>query len=71
MQNALHIYCDEARRGEVRTAMAHHYCSHISEDLRQCLVYDSAKKDASLIGVEYMIPRRVYETLDAKEQRLW
>ena len=27
--NALHIYTDEARRGEVRTVDAHHFCSHV------------------------------------------
>lgn len=27
--HALHIYTDEARRGEVRTVSAHHFCSHV------------------------------------------
>ena len=40
-------------------------------DLRQCLIYDSCKEDARLIGVEYMIPKAKYETLDAEEQKLW
>ncbi len=26
--------------------IAHHYCSHINEDVRQCVIYDSDKKDA-------------------------
>ncbi len=29
--HALHIYTDEARRGEVRTVGAHHFCSHVSK----------------------------------------
>ena len=40
-------------------------------DLRQCLIYDSCKPNARLIGVEYMIPREKYETLDRDEQKLW
>lgn len=40
-------------------------------DLRQCLIYDSCQPNARLIGVEYMIPRNVYEKLDAEEQKLW
>lgn len=40
-------------------------------DLRQCLIYDSATENARLIGVEYMIPKEVYETLDKEEQKLW
>ena len=69
--NALHIYTDEARKGEVRLVEANHYCSHLREDLRQCLIYDSHQKDAKLIGVEYMVPKSVYETLDPEEQMLW
>jgi len=40
-------------------------------DLRQCLIYDSCKPDARLIGVEFMIPKERYETLDPEEQKLW
>lgn len=40
-------------------------------DLRQCLLYDSAAKNARLIGVEYMIPKETYETLEPEEQKLW
>lgn len=85
--HALHIYADEARRGEVRTVSAHHFCSHVRKgkegypdkrqrplmlclpDLRQCLIYDSCKPDARLIGVEYMIPKERYEQLDLEEQK--
>ncbi|KAH8804677.1 hypothetical protein F5884DRAFT_859296 [Xylogone sp. PMI_703] len=69
--NAVHIYADEARQGVVRHVEAHHYCSHVGKDLRQCLIYDSARQDARLIGVEYMIPKHVYETLDPEEQKFW
>ncbi|GAM89577.1 hypothetical protein ANO11243_076160 [Dothideomycetidae sp. 11243] len=69
--NALHIYTEEARQGIVRTVDAHHFCSHVRKDLRQCLIYDSCRPNARLIGVEYMIPRAKYETLDAEEQKLW
>ncbi|KAL2403910.1 Oil body-associated protein 1B [Exophiala dermatitidis] len=69
--HALHIYTDEARRGEVRTVSAHHFCSHVRKDLRQCLIYDSCKPDARLIGVEFMIPKSRYEQLDPEEQKLW
>ncbi|KIX94129.1 uncharacterized protein Z520_10155 [Fonsecaea multimorphosa CBS 102226] len=69
--HALHIYTDEARRGEVRTVSAHHFCSHVSKDLRQCLIYDSCKPGARLIGVEFMIPKARYEALDPQEQKYW
>jgi hypothetical protein len=69
--NALHIYTDEAKQRVTRYVEANHYCSLVRKDLRQCLIYDSHEKDARLIGVEYMVPRHVYEILDPKEQKLW
>ncbi|ETN44631.1 uncharacterized protein HMPREF1541_10301 [Cyphellophora europaea CBS 101466] len=69
--NALHIYADEARQGVVRSVDSHHFCSHVSKDFRQCLIYDSNTPGARLIGVEYMIPRARYEKLPPEEQKLW
>jgi hypothetical protein len=41
------------------------------KDVRQCLVYDSPDANARLIGVEYMITPRLYETLPQEERKLW
>ncbi|KAK3073732.1 hypothetical protein LTR53_004429 [Teratosphaeriaceae sp. CCFEE 6253] len=68
---AVHIYADEAKAGKTRYVEATHYCAHVRKDLRQCLIYDSHEQDAKLIGVEYMVPKEVYETFDAEEQKLW
>lgn len=43
----------------------------INTDIRQCLIYDSPDKSARLIGVEYMITPRLYETLESEERKLW
>ena len=53
--NAFHVYADDNNR----FVEANHYCTHVGENFRQCLIYDSAAKDAKLIGVEYMIPKHV------------
>lgn len=50
---------------------AHHFCSHRNEEMRQCVIYDSDAPDARLIGVEYIISRRLYEGLPEEEKRLW
>ncbi|KAK4990033.1 hypothetical protein LTR50_002809 [Elasticomyces elasticus] len=68
---AIHIYADEARQGKTRYVEATHYCAHVRKDLRQCLIYDSHEKDARLIGVEYMVPRSVFETFSPEERKLW
>lgn len=55
-----------------RQVLAHHYCSHLTEDLRQCLIYDSYDRaDARLIGVEYVISRAMYERLPPEEKQYW
>lgn len=53
-----------------RQVEGHHYCSHLSEDIRQCVIYDSYDRaDAKLIGVEYVISREMYTKLPAEEKQ--
>jgi len=63
----IHTYNGDPKR----QVIAHHYCSHINEDVRQCLIYDSELKDARLIGVEYVITPRLFEALDDEERKYW
>lgn len=35
-----------------RHVLAHHFCSHVSKEMHQCVIYDSNKPDAKLIGIE-------------------
>ncbi|KAJ5587440.1 uncharacterized protein N7459_003205 [Penicillium hispanicum] len=65
--NAFHVYADDP----TRCVEANHYCSHLTEDVRQCLIYDSPKTNARLIGVEYMVSPRVFATLPPEERKLW
>ncbi|GAB7358742.1 hypothetical protein MBLNU230_g3971t1 [Neophaeotheca triangularis] len=68
---AVHIYTGEAEEGRTRYVEATHYCAHVRKDLRQCLIYDSHSEDAKLIGVEYMVPKHVYDSFEPGEQKLW
>ncbi|PNS19411.1 Peroxide stress-activated histidine kinase mak1 [Sphaceloma murrayae] len=65
--NAFHVYASEPSR----YLETHHYCSHLTSSIRQCLLYDSASPSARLLGVEYMITPDIYETLPQDERRLW
>ncbi|KAH7038178.1 uncharacterized protein B0I36DRAFT_76555 [Microdochium trichocladiopsis] len=65
--NAFHAYADEPGR----FVEANHYCAHLSSDVRQCILYDSPGPNARLIGIEYMITRKLYETLPPGERKLW
>jgi len=50
---------------------ANHYCAHLTDDVRQCILYDGPGPNARLIGIEYMITPKLYEGLDADERKLW
>ncbi|XP_022150456.1 oil body-associated protein 1A-like [Momordica charantia] len=64
---AFHFYSyDMSRQVE-----AHHYCAHLNEEVRQCLIFDSPEKDARLIGIEYMISEDLFLTLPDDEKPLW
>ncbi|KAI2630765.1 DUF1264-domain-containing protein [Hypoxylon sp. NC1633] len=65
--NAFHTYADEPGR----FVEANHYCAHLTEDVRQCILYDSPSPNARLIGIEYMITPTLYAQLPASERRLW
>jgi hypothetical protein len=65
--NAFHAYAHDP----TRVSEANHYCAHLNDEVRQCLLYDSPAPNARLIGVEYMVSSRIYETLDPEERKLW
>jgi hypothetical protein len=50
---------------------AHHYCNRVNEDLTQCVMFDGNGDDARLMGVEYVVSRKLFETLPADERKLW
>ncbi|KAI1769033.1 DUF1264-domain-containing protein [Hypoxylon sp. FL1150] len=65
--NAFHTYADEPGR----YVEANHYCAHLTEDVRQCILYDSPSPNARLIGIEYMITPKLYASLPPEERKLW
>ncbi|KAL8712086.1 MAG: hypothetical protein Q9220_003520 [cf. Caloplaca sp. 1 TL-2023] len=66
--NAFHVYASDPSR----CVEANHYCSHITKDIRQCLIYASPPTPTSpLIGIEYMITPSLYATLPPSERALW
>ncbi|WP_338927117.1 OBAP family protein (plasmid) [Mycetohabitans endofungorum] len=65
--NGFHFYADDMGR----QVEAFHYCTHLTEDFHQCVIYDSDAPDAKLIGIEYIVSERVFRTLPDEERRLW
>lgn len=50
---------------------AHHFCRQVNADFFQCLLFDGNTRDANLIGVEYIVSEKLFDTLDGEEQRYW
>src|SRR5262245_28338386 len=46
---------------------AHHYCMPVNDDVHQCVIFDSAGKNARILGVEYIISDARYQKLPAAE----
>ena len=63
----LHFYSGDMNR----QVIAQHYCSHVSRDVRQCVIYDSDKKHARLVGIEYIISAQLFNELPAEEKKFW
>lgn len=66
----LHAYHTYANRPG-KPVEANHYCAHVNEDVRQCIIYDGDGPNARLIGIEYLIKPHLYEKLDPEERKLW
>ncbi|KAI0748181.1 DUF1264-domain-containing protein [Daedaleopsis nitida] len=64
---AFHVYAqDHSRHVE-----AHHFCKHLSPDFHQCVIYDSDKADAKLIGIEYIVSEKIFMSLPQEEKKYW
>lgn len=66
-----HVLSSQTINAMCGQVVAHHFCSHVSGDMRQCIIYDSNKADAKLIGIEYIISRKLFETLPMEERKYW
>ena len=62
-----HFYNGDMKR-QVR---ADHYCSHLNADVWQCIIYESDRRDARLVGVEYIISGALFSGLPQQEKKLW
>lgn len=65
--NGFHFYADDM----ARPVEAHHFCTHLTEDLHQCVIFDANHRQARLIGIEYIISARLFAQLPDDEKRLW
>jgi hypothetical protein len=65
--NGFHFYADDMGR----QIEAHHYCSHVTEEFYQCVIYDGNEAHSRLIGIEYIVTERIFKSLPEEEKALW
>jgi hypothetical protein len=63
----IHFYSGDMSR----QIIAEHYCSPQPQDVLQCVIYDSNKPGERLIGIEYIVSAKIFETLSPEEKKLW
>jgi len=65
--NGFHFY-----NGNMKGQMeAHHYCALLNEDVTQCLIFDGNRKNAKIMGIEYIVSGTLFAGFPAKEKRMW
>jgi hypothetical protein len=62
-----HFYSGDMKR----QVTVHHYCSHWTDEILQCVLFDSDKPNARMIGIEYIVSAKIFESLPAEEKKLW
>jgi hypothetical protein len=50
---------------------AHHFCRVVNDDFIQAALFDGNTADANLIGIEYIVSERLFQTLPVEERRYW
>lgn len=63
------IHC--AKKDPGIQIVTQHYCGMVGAGMHQCLLYESARSNARLLGVEYIIGDEVFRKLPETEKRYW
>jgi hypothetical protein len=65
--NGFHVSKDDPKM----QMEAHHYCNQANQDLAQCVLFDGNTAEARLMGIEYIISEKLYNTLPTEEKAYW
>lgn len=60
-----------AKKDPAHQMEAHHFCKQVNQDFAQCVLFDGNTKSANLIGIEYIISEKLFNTLPAQERTYW
>lgn len=72
--SGMDIYLDGfhvAREDATHQMEAHHFCRQANQDFAQCVLFDGNTADANLIGIEYIISEKLFDSLPEEERVYW
>jgi hypothetical protein len=70
----MNIYLDGfhvAKDDPTHQMEAHHFCHQVNQNFAQCALFDGNTREANLIGIEYIISEKLFESLPGKEKKYW
>jgi len=70
-QKGFDMHLDAAHNVKDAKPIVHHWCKRINAEIVECLMFDSDKANANLVGVETMIPHEVWSTLSEEQKKEW
>ena len=50
---------------------SHHFCTPLRDGVFQCVIYDSDRGNAKLIGIEYLVSDEIFQKLPGDEKKYW
>ena len=69
---AMYLSGFHVSKGDPKMQMeAHHYCNQANEDFAQCVLFDGNTADARMMGIEYILSEKLYNTLPPEEKAYW
>lgn len=71
-QYGLHVCAFHVGKDDPKLQVeSHHYCTRLRDGVFQCVIYDSDRGNAKLLGVEYIVSDEIFQTLPPEEKKLW
>lgn len=70
-QQGFNLHLDAKHYVKNARVPVHHWCKTINAQLIECLLFDSDKANANLIGIETIVTKDVWETFSEQQKKEW
>ena len=70
-QKGFDLHVDAKHYVKNERVPVHHWCKTINEKLIECVLFDSDKVNANLVGIETIIAKDIWDTLNDEQKSEW